>query len=381
VVRLGGCAPFTRVPELLAHFTRVTISEATARRLTEGAGAAYEAIQEADRAEVERAAPEPAPGSAVQQLSVDGAMVPLRKGAWGEVKTLAIGEVVPDPAKPGEVRTGNLSYFSRRAEAEAFTRLAAVEVQRRGTELAEVVAGVVDGAAWCQGFLDAHCPTAVRILDFYHAVGYLADAAKAAFGAESVAATTWLAEQGHELKHGEPGPVLAALRELPTGAATDSAAAAAAQATALGYLEARLEQIQYAAFRARGLPIGSGAMESANKLVVEERLKGSGMHWAPAHVNPMVALRTVICSQRWGDEWPRIAAHLRRRARRRHPRPVAPPVGATPPPPSVCFLLLEEADAASDPGPSLRPKLVVNGKPTAAHPWKRYPAVARRASA
>jgi len=30
-------------------------------------------------------------------------------------------------------------------------------------------------------------------------------------------------------------------------------------------------------------------VESANKLVVEGRLKGSGMHWARAQVTPMVA--------------------------------------------------------------------------------------------
>ena len=35
--------------------------------------------------------------------------------------------------------------------------------------------------------------------------------------------------------------------------------------------------------------IGSGATESANKVVVEARLKGPGMHWASFHLNPMLA--------------------------------------------------------------------------------------------
>jgi hypothetical protein len=47
---------------------------------------------------------------------------------------------------------------------------------------------------------------------------------------------------------------------------------------ALGYLEKLREQIAYARFRALGLPIGSGMVESANKNVVEQRLKGAGMH-------------------------------------------------------------------------------------------------------
>ena len=61
-------------------------------------------------------------------------------------------------------------------------------------------------------------------------------------------------------------------------------------------------------------PAGSGAVESANKLVVEARLKGSGMHWAGEHVNPMVALRTVVCSGRWGEVWPQISRRVREKA-------------------------------------------------------------------
>jgi hypothetical protein len=77
------------------------------------------------------------------------------------------------------------------------------------------------------------------------------------------------------------------------------------------YFTKRLAQVDYAAFQAAGYPIGSGSTESANKIVVEARLKGSGMHWARAHVDPLVALRTVACTNRWSEAWPRISARLR----------------------------------------------------------------------
>lgn len=35
------------------------------------------------------------------------------------------------------------------------------------------------------------------------------------------------------------------------------------------------------------------------------------MHWARAHVNPMVALRDVLCSDRWEEDWPQIATRVR----------------------------------------------------------------------
>src|SRR6185503_18408234 len=98
------------------------------------------------------------------------------------------------------------------------------------------------------------------------------------------AATTWLEQQRHELRHGEPARVLAALRDLRAqvlSQAGDQSAAATTVTTSLAYLEKRPAQIQYATLAAAGYPIGSGATESANKVVIEARLKGAGMHWAP----------------------------------------------------------------------------------------------------
>ena len=93
----------------------------------------------------------------------------------------------------------------------------------------------------------------------------------------------------------------------------------------LEYLEKRRGQIRYAEFHAEGYPIGSGAVESANKLVVEARLKGSGMHWARKNVDPMLALRTVVCSERWGEVWPEICRRLGEKAGNgRHTNPKTP---------------------------------------------------------
>ena len=50
-------------------------------------------------------------------------------------------------------------------------------------------------------------------------------------------------------------------------------------------------------------------MESANKLVVESRMKQAGMRWAPHNVDPMLALRNVACNDRWEEAWPQLAKH------------------------------------------------------------------------
>lgn len=188
------------------------------------------------------------------------------------------------------------------------TRLALVETQRRGVPGAGTVVAVTDGALWLQEFIAYHRPDAVRVLDWCHAVGYLGQVATTCFGATE-AASQWLAVQTKELLEGDPEVVLGKLQgwcdELTPQAATLATAAATLTVvtTTYQYLQSRCAALQYATFRALGYPIGSGG-ESANKLVVEARLKGAGMHWARAHVDGMVALRTVVCSNRWAEAWP-----------------------------------------------------------------------------
>lgn len=313
--------PFAVAAAMLGYFRRVTVHEEGARRVTEQAGAAYVAVQEAAVEEIERTLPAAPEGPAVQQLSVDGAMVPLRgKGEWAEVKTLAIGTVQPPvlnrDGEP-EVHTTAVSYFSRLADQATFTRLALVETQRRGVETAGTVCGVVDGAEWEQTFLDVHRADAVRILDWAHAAGYVASTGQAVFGAGTGEAAQWIATQIHELRHGEPEVVLGKLRGLQEDLALQGGEALETMQTSLAYLEKRQDQIHYAEFVAQGYPIGSGMVESGNKLVVEARLKGAGMHWARENVNPMVGLRTVACSDRWDEAWEQISERLRQEARER----------------------------------------------------------------
>jgi hypothetical protein len=385
--RLGTRLSFAVAADELAELRGVTVSAAAARRRTEGDGAMLVVLEDAEAAMLARTCPVPVAGPAVQQLSVDGVLAPLVGGDWGEVKLLTLG-TVESGREPGTVQTADLSYFGRRTDAATFTELARGEVQRRGVETAGVVAAISDGAPWCQGFVDVHRPDAVRILDFAHASQRLTDVAEAVWG-EGNAATAWAAAQREELRERNPDRVLAALRALPAPAppapgappaatgdvgAVLEPAAAAVRDEVLGYLEPRRDHLRYAAFRAQGLPIGSGAVESGCKTVVEARLKGAGRRWAPDQINPLVALRGVLCSGRWDERWPairrarRAQAAQRAHARRLARQPVAPaPVVVPAPAPRRRI----SHPAIGRLPPSGRPKTVINGRPTAQHPYKR----------
>ena len=390
IVRLGARMPFGSVVDELARLKQVTTTEASVRRHTERAGAAYVDWQTEQVEHLERTVPVPAQGARLQLMSTDGAMVPLVHGEWAEVKTVALGTIQPPVLEHGEgvVHTTDLSYFSRLAEAETFSRLATVETHRRGTESAEVVCAVQDGAEWIQGFVDLHRHDAVRILDFSHAAGYVAQVGETVLGAETPEFKTWLATTLHELKHDSPLKVLQTLQEMQHQLEGGAASAETLERvrTAINYLDKRSAQMDYARFQAAGYPIGSGSVESGNKVVVETRLKSAGMHWARPHVDPMVALRDVLCSDRWAQDWPLIATRLRadhlkacqqrQRTRWTHRRAVATA--------SSNILSLSPAQPEpSNPQPALVATVKRNAspaqqakqpyRPPANHPWRHSP--------
>jgi hypothetical protein len=365
LAHLGTWMPFAPAAALLARFTGVLVSPATARRLTEVVGRAGEAAWQAETQRLVEDLPPVPPGPARAVVSVDGAMVPLRGGEWGEVKTLVVGEVPVPPVEPDtppplpfpipaptvpEVHTTALSYCSRLADVERFNEAVLLELQRRGVENAGQVAAVSDGAEWIQGFVDLHCPQAVRILDFAHA------AERVALLGQTLAPNDpdWLTRHLHDLKHTGPEPLLAQWQAF----VAKEPQAPPEVAEALAYLDKRRAQVQYPTFRAQGWPIGSGMVESGNKLVVEARLKGAGMHWARANVNPLLVLRNAVCNQRWDETWARSVARLRRHPLPRcprHPRPLLLPPAD--PPPLSPVLPAEGAVAPPLPKP---------------HPWRTY---------
>jgi len=387
LTRLGTWMPFRHAADELAFFTGVVVSEATARRVTERAGRAYVDVQTAQVADLERTLPPPPPGPERLLLSVDGAFVPLVGGEWTEVKTLALG-VIEKPvwdAKRGErvVQTRDLSYFSRRSEAADFTHLALVETHRRGVETAGRVAAVTDGADWLQGFIDYHRGDATRILDFPHATEHVAVAGRVLHGDATPAFAAWFEALCHRLKHADPDQILDELRHVIKLAEVEalSPEAVATMQAQLDYLEKRRPMMTYAAFQQQGLPIGDGCVESANKLVVESRLKQAGMRWAPVQVNPMVALRNVACNDRWAEAWTQISDHQRRQAqsrtRARRAQTVFHEADSSLVTPQPVSLPTPEREIAvseplrSDEPPA--PKAKTPYRPAPDHPWRRSP--------
>lgn len=375
LVQLGSWMPFRHASRVLEELLGVSISPETARRLCEEVGKRVEDQQTAQAQEPwkEEASTQEPPHRMV--LSADGAMVPLRGGEWAEVRTLAIGEV---PAEAGDlepIHVEHLSYFSRLTDAAHFTDLAEVETRRRHLVQAKEVCAVMDGADWLQALVDIHRGDAIRILDFPHAAEHLNQLLEALRSGGHVFPPRMLERCLHVLKHRGPGALVRMADRLPEREITQEAVH-----EHVTYLCKRLSLMQYPLFRRAGWPIGSGMVERANKLVVEARLKGSGMRWKRTNVNPMLALRNGVCNERWQETWHTASQQRRdglvqRRHQRRAQRPEAKPEAlkqnAVEPP----LPMLPLAPRFPPDPPAMIPG---TSRPTAHHPWKRGPACTPR---
>jgi len=138
----------------------------------------------------------------------------------------------------------------------------------------------------------------VRLVDFSHAVSHLADAAKLSSRFTSDhQREQWVKKQRKRLKRGRVERILVDMESLPTSGED----AADALARECNYFRSRIPMMRYDAFRKQGLPIGTGAVESAIRRIVNLRMKNPGTFWKPENAERMLFLRCRAKSGRWHE--------------------------------------------------------------------------------
>ncbi len=159
------------------------------------------------------------------------------------------------------------------------------------------VHGVGDGAPWVAQQVAAVFPRQRFLLDRYHLLEHLHHGASALGPDDAESANAWVAEQSRRIDGGGVAGVVAECRSLG-GARVEHPLNRLA-----GHLENRQGQLDYAAARKEGLPIGSGGVEGGHRHVIQARLKLPGAWWREETVNPMLALRTLRANDLWQAFW------------------------------------------------------------------------------
>jgi len=224
----------------------------------------------------------------VAYAQADGSMLLTDEG-YREAK---VGRVFPQWAcQPSSVagRNGQLTeslYCARLGPATGFKPLFTQTLsayQAAGYQLIFLS----DGAIWLRQMMEAAFPGAQLILDFYHVMEWLGKAAQVGFWGES-SRRKWLATQRKHLLSSEIDVVLAAIDALK-GPATVLAPVRA-------YLVSNRDRMDYGRYVANGWLIGSGAVESAHRTLLQSRLKLSGQRWSEVGANRLMALRVHVAN-------------------------------------------------------------------------------------
>ena len=157
--------------------------------------------------------------------------------------------------------------------------------------------GVGDGALWIANqFEKQFGAQSSYLIDFYHLCEYLAAASKHIPNSQS-----WVDQQKSFLKNSQPEQVLIELKPYlePSTTADEQAPVRACYR----YIENRPGQFNYKETIEKGLPIGSGEVESEHRYISQKRLKVPGAWWKKTNAANMLSLRVQRANGHWQSYW------------------------------------------------------------------------------
>jgi len=218
-------------------------------------------------------------------------------GAWREPKVLII--YVVDAEGKREASFAPVIDATLKGPDAVFALLRTY-LQRLSITQADQVLFVADGAPWIWKrvpllvqALGLAAQQVHELLDFYHAVQHLAQVAALRNDWSAKARSRWRTQQRRLLLRGQLEQVIAAIRDLCRGRNSK------AMRTHRDYFIKHQSRMAYAQLMAMKLPIGSGAIESTVRRVVNLRLKGPSIFWCRASAEAILLLRSYYKAGRW----------------------------------------------------------------------------------
>lgn len=237
----------------------------------------------------------------VLYLEIDGSAVNTRhrddKGSTWRENKLAIffssDNIFTRKQKSGEVyrRILKREYVSYIGTASEFKKHVLAGALRNGYGKYEALVVLSDGAEWISNMSEElFGDDAIHILDFFHLSENVYSYAKAKYNMDESKYKPWAEKICAQLKNGEWQSVLQSL---------DSAEKYPNTVNLYHYIEANKQHINYPGYIEKGLFIGSGAIESSNKVIVQKRLKQAGMRWNAETAQYILTLITKWEGGRW----------------------------------------------------------------------------------
>jgi hypothetical protein len=300
----------------LVKLAGLTVSESSVERITETAGAKLDELLHAGKVFGDAKAYDwhvDARGKRCAYVSVDwtGIMMQGPGGAKAEGRMVAVGMVFNPLPRSVEKRDAALAmpcngvrYLSGYYPLEELGLQLRRQATQVGMDSADLWIALTDGGNGLENFIDVNFPCAVKILDIQHPAGRLSDLAKLVDPeAGDALATKWC----HIMKHEGGRKIVSELEALDRRRLRHAARDKLVET--LNYLQGNLYRMNYPKYLERGWQIATGAVESACKTVINQRLAMGGMRWGEEGSNGVAHLRALYRSDpdQWDSFWAEIA--------------------------------------------------------------------------
>lgn len=287
IAYIGQLDTYERGSEIASQLLNLEISDSKIYRLTDKLG------KEAENWFEEEDLRDEIKGEEVVYGQVDGSMVLTREEGWKEVK---LGRIFAgsDIYEETDFRKWlkNSEYIAHFGSHEVFSEQMSEVLDKYECRKNRLVF-INDGAIWQWNWITACYPRATQILDFYHAIEHIGSYISfVKRGKEKSELTERIA---HILK--EEG--LKSCRKIIDQIECRTKTQRSEKTKLDKYLDNNAERMNYPEYLARGLLIGSGAIESAHRTVIQRRMKLSGQRWSKQGAKNMLNLRTINMSGHW----------------------------------------------------------------------------------
>jgi len=291
LVYLGQEGTYQEASKMAKYLLRLEISPVQIYRLVDHYGQQIEADLNKEVTDKEPVVDNEAATATVVYTMVDGAMI-LTDGGYKENKLGRIFSNNSMKASVVEDRGGSIEsslYTSHLGTSDDFVTKIRVHMDAYKS-LGQNLIFISDGATWLRQMIERHYPKATMILDLYHVMEYIGTIAIAAFG-KGQKASKWIESQRIALLDSQLDKVLRRLKKLSVDTNL--------RQLTYNYLSSNRDRIDYKTYRERKLLIGSGAIESAHRTVVQKRCKRSGQRWTQLGAQRVLNLRVCWMSNRW----------------------------------------------------------------------------------
>ena len=314
---VGQQAPFEQGREQMKVLAGLEVTTKAVERVSEAIG---EDLAARERKEIQRAVQLDLPlvlGKPVPILYVqmDGTGVPVvnqetegrkgkREGQAAHTREAKLGCAFTQTTWDEQgypIRDPDSTTYTGAIEtAEQFGRRLYVEAWKRGWSRAQEKVVIGDGAEWIWNLAQEHFPSAIQIVDLYHARQHLWELVRKLHPTDEKRQKAWMKKhQERLLDQGKIEKLVESLRTITFG----DAELAEKIRTETEYFERNAARMRYPQFRQQHLFVGSGVVEAGCKTVIGSRLKRSGMFWTVRGANAILALRCCHLNSRFEDYW------------------------------------------------------------------------------